>query len=104
MERSQNRHPTGPAGVEFPAPMGHNGVAMNLVDLAIVVVIGLGILIGWKKGLVGPLLAPRAGGFPLCWFVGSAPPTPAGGPPSGPASRARSPLLSSPSFSAFSSD
>jgi hypothetical protein len=30
---------------------------MNLVDVAIVVVIGLGILIGWKNGLIGPLLA-----------------------------------------------
>src|SRR4029077_13404996 len=30
---------------------------MNLLDLGIVVVIGLGILIGWKKGLIGPLLA-----------------------------------------------
>src|SRR3989441_10032043 len=30
---------------------------MNLVDLGIVVVIGLGILIGWRNGLIGPLLA-----------------------------------------------
>jgi len=30
---------------------------MNLVDLGIVVVIGLGILIGWRQGLIGPLLA-----------------------------------------------
>jgi uncharacterized membrane protein required for colicin V production len=52
--------------------MGHNGVAMNLVDLAIVVVIGLGILIGWKKGLVGPLLAE--GTFLLAyWLVSTHP-------------------------------
>jgi uncharacterized membrane protein required for colicin V production len=31
--------------------------AMNLVDLGIVVVIGLGVLIGWRNGLIGPLLA-----------------------------------------------
>src|SRR2546425_4318130 len=30
---------------------------MNLVDLGIVVVIGVGILIGWPNGLIGPLLA-----------------------------------------------
>lgn len=30
---------------------------MNLVDLAIVAVIGLGIFIGWRNGLIGPLLA-----------------------------------------------
>src|SRR2546430_4768509 len=30
---------------------------MNLVDLGIIVVIGLGILIGWRNGLIGPLLA-----------------------------------------------
>jgi len=30
---------------------------MNLVDLGIVVVIGLGVLIGWRQGLIGPLLA-----------------------------------------------
>ena len=30
---------------------------MNLVDLGIIVVIGLGVLIGWRNGLVGPLLA-----------------------------------------------
>lgn len=30
---------------------------MNLVDLFIVAVIGLGIFIGWRQGLVGPLLA-----------------------------------------------
>src|SRR2546421_11054677 len=30
---------------------------MNLVDLGIVLVIGLGILIGWRNGLIGPLLA-----------------------------------------------
>src|SRR3984893_1973850 len=47
--------------------MGHHGVAMNRVDLAIVVVIGLGILIGWKKGLVGPLLAE--GTFLLAYWI-----------------------------------
>ena len=31
--------------------------AMNLVDLGIIVVIGLGVLIGWRNGLIGPLLA-----------------------------------------------
>ena len=30
---------------------------MNLVDLGIVLVIGLGVLIGWRNGLIGPLLA-----------------------------------------------
>jgi uncharacterized membrane protein required for colicin V production len=30
---------------------------MNLLDLAILVVIALGILIGWRNGLIGPLLA-----------------------------------------------
>jgi uncharacterized membrane protein required for colicin V production len=30
---------------------------MNLVDLGIIVVIGLGVLIGWRNGLIGPLLA-----------------------------------------------
>src|SRR2546425_10770997 len=30
---------------------------MNLVDLGIVLVVGLGILIGWRNGLIGPLLA-----------------------------------------------
>jgi uncharacterized membrane protein required for colicin V production len=40
---------------------------MNLVDVAIVVVIGLGILIGWKNGLVGPLLA--GGTFLLSYWI-----------------------------------
>ena len=40
---------------------------MNLVDLAIVIVIGLGILIGWKNGLVGPLLAE--GTFLLSYWI-----------------------------------
>src|SRR5437762_11124414 len=40
---------------------------MNLVDLAIVVVIGLGILIGWKNGLVGPLLGE--GTFLLSYWI-----------------------------------
>ena len=30
---------------------------MNLVDLGVILVIGLGILIGWRNGLIGPLLA-----------------------------------------------
>jgi len=38
--------------------MGHNGGAvMNMVDVAIVVVIALGVFIGWRNGLIGPLLA-----------------------------------------------
>jgi len=40
---------------------------MNLVDLAIVVVIGLGILIGWKNGLIGPLLGE--GTFLLSYWI-----------------------------------
>src|SRR3989442_394973 len=40
---------------------------MNLVDVAIVVVIGLGILIGWRKGLIGPLLAE--GTFLLSYWI-----------------------------------
>ena len=40
---------------------------MNLVDVAIVVVIGLGILIGWRNGLVGPLLAE--GTFLLSYWI-----------------------------------
>ena len=40
---------------------------MNLVDLAIVVVIGLGILVGWKNGLIGPLLAE--GTFLLSYWI-----------------------------------
>src|SRR5438309_1715932 len=40
---------------------------MNLVDLAIVVVIGLGVLIGWRNGLVGPLLAE--GTFLLSYWI-----------------------------------
>ena len=40
---------------------------MNLVDLAIVVVIGLGVLIGWKNGLIGPLLA--GGTFLLSYWI-----------------------------------
>src|ERR1700716_4305262 len=40
---------------------------MNLVDIAIVVVIGLGIVIGWKNGLVGPLLAE--GTFLLSYWI-----------------------------------
>jgi len=37
--------------------MGHNVADMNMVDLAIVVVIALGVFIGWRNGLMGPLLA-----------------------------------------------
>jgi uncharacterized membrane protein required for colicin V production len=37
--------------------MGHNVADMNMVDLAIVVVIALGVFIGWRNGLIGPLLA-----------------------------------------------
>ena len=40
---------------------------MNPLDLAIVVVIGLGILIGWKNGLIGPLLAE--GTFLLSYWI-----------------------------------
>src|ERR1700694_5102927 len=40
---------------------------MNLVDITIVVVIGLGILIGWRKGLIGPLLAE--GTFLLSYWI-----------------------------------
>ena len=46
---------------------------MNLVDLAIVVVIGLGVLIGWKNGLVGPLLAE--GTFLLAYWIVSTHPS-----------------------------
>lgn len=49
---------------------------MNLVDLAIVVVIGLGILIGWKNGLIGPLLGE--GTFLLSYWIVSTHPTLAG--------------------------
>src|SRR2546430_7466843 len=40
---------------------------MNLVDLAIVIVIGLGVLIGWKNGLIGPMLAE--GTFLLSYWI-----------------------------------
>jgi uncharacterized membrane protein required for colicin V production len=40
---------------------------MNLVDLGIVVVIGLGVLIGWRKGLIGPLLAE--GTFLVAYWI-----------------------------------
>ncbi len=46
---------------------------MNLVDLGIVVVIGLGILVGWKKGLIGPLLGE--GTFLLSYWIVSMHPT-----------------------------
>jgi uncharacterized membrane protein required for colicin V production len=40
---------------------------MNLVDLAIVAVIGFGIYIGWRNGLIGPLLAE--GTFLIGYFI-----------------------------------
>ena len=46
---------------------------MNVVDLAIVVVIGLGILVGWKNGLIGPLLAE--GTFLLSYWIVSTHPS-----------------------------
>src|SRR2546430_44325 len=46
---------------------------MNLVDLAIVIVIGLGVLIGWKNGLIGPLLAE--GTFLLSYWIVATPPS-----------------------------
>jgi hypothetical protein len=46
---------------------------MNLVDLGIVVVIGLGVLVGWKKGLIGPLLAE--GTFLLAYWIVSTHPS-----------------------------
>jgi uncharacterized membrane protein required for colicin V production len=59
--------------VEFHGAIGDNGVAVNLVDLAILVVIGLGVLIGWKNGLIGPLLAE--GTFLLAYWVVSTHPS-----------------------------
>jgi uncharacterized membrane protein required for colicin V production len=53
---------------------------MNLLDLAIVVVIGLGILLGWKKGLIGPLLAE--GTFLFSYWIVSTHPSLAGIVPS----------------------
>src|SRR3982074_1089495 len=40
---------------------------MNLVDLAIVVVVWLGVRRGWKNGLIGPLLAE--GTFLLSYWI-----------------------------------
>ena len=40
---------------------------MNPVDVAIVAVIGLGVLIGWRNGLIGPLLAE--GTFLLTYWI-----------------------------------
>jgi uncharacterized membrane protein required for colicin V production len=40
---------------------------MNLIDLGIVVVIGLGLLIGWRNGLIGPLLAEAT--FLLTYWI-----------------------------------
>jgi hypothetical protein len=54
---------------------------MNLVDLAIVVVIGLGVLIGWRKGLIGPLLAE--GTFLLSYWIVSTHPSLLGVVPAG---------------------
>jgi uncharacterized membrane protein required for colicin V production len=54
---------------------------MNLVDLAIVVVIGLGVFIGWRKGLIGPLLAE--GTFLLSYWIVSTHPSLAGLIPAG---------------------
>lgn len=41
---------------------------MNLVDLGIVTIIGLGLLLGWSRGLIGPLLA-EAGFVVTFWIV-----------------------------------
>jgi len=46
---------------------------MNLVDVGIVVVIGVGVLIGWRNGLIGPLLAE--GTFLLSYWVVSTHPS-----------------------------
>ena len=54
---------------------------MNLVDLAIVIVIGLGVLIGWKNGLIGPLLAE--GTFLLSYWIVATHPSLAGIIPTG---------------------
>lgn len=54
---------------------------MNLVDLGIVVVIGLGILVGWKNGLIGPLLGE--GTFLLSYWIVSTHPSLAGLIPAG---------------------
>ena len=54
---------------------------MNLVDLAIVAVIGLGILVGWKNGLIGPLLGE--GTFLLSYWIVSTHPSLAGLIPAG---------------------
>lgn len=40
---------------------------MNMVDLAILVVIGLSVLIGWRNGLIGPLLAE--GTFLITYWI-----------------------------------
>lgn len=41
---------------------------MNLIDAAIVIVVGLGLLLGWSRGLIGPLLA-EAGFLVTFWIV-----------------------------------
>src|SRR5256885_16721305 len=71
---SRARRPSRPSfdaqPVEFRAPIGHNGGAvMNMVDLAIVIVIALGVFIGWRNGLIGPLLAE--GTFLVSYWIGS---------------------------------
>ncbi|TMD39685.1 MAG: hypothetical protein E6I88_11745 [Chloroflexi bacterium] len=53
---------------------------MNLIDLAIVLVLGFGIFIGWRNGLVGPLLAE--GTFLIGYWVVSRNPALAGLVPS----------------------
>jgi uncharacterized membrane protein required for colicin V production len=42
--------------------------AMNLIDVGIVALILLGVLLGWSRGLIGPLLA-EAGFLVTLWIV-----------------------------------
>jgi hypothetical protein len=42
---------------------------MNLVDLGIVLIIGFGVYIGWRNGLIGPLLAE--GTFLIGYWIAS---------------------------------
>jgi uncharacterized membrane protein required for colicin V production len=46
---------------------------MNLVDVGIVLIVGAGVLIGWRKGLIGPLLAE--GTFLLSYWIVSTHPS-----------------------------
>ena len=46
---------------------------MNLVDLGIVIVIGMGVFIGWRNGLIGPLLAEAT--FLLTYWIIATHPT-----------------------------